>query len=198
MCVQINSMNNIHILKIALASAVLGLLCLNSGCQKSQTPSQAQVIKVVELGSKLNSATEAGLSYSEFRSSVLEFVGALDLAIEMWPKDLPASAKQQMLNSKEVWLFTKNFWEDKVDKEARFKNLKLKGLSGTRAELMVRRLPEKARTALSFSDGDYMGREKTEGGDAKHLSYDKIGDALRLASSDFVLARAAIAEYLSR
>ena len=181
--------------KIALLTISLGILCIASGCQKSLTPAQSQVIKVIEIGSKLNSATEAGLSYSEFRSSVLEFVGALDLAVEMWPQDFSQSAKQGLLDSKKIWLFTKDLWADKVD-SSQYKTLNIRGMSQKQAERAISELPEKARQTLLLSDGDYMRRKKEEGDkeiDAKHLSYGLIGTSLSLAGGDFVSARKEIA-----
>jgi hypothetical protein len=184
--------------KTAILSAALGFLCIASGCQRSLTPAQAQILKVVELGSKLNSATEAGLSYSEFRSSVLEYVGALDLAIEMWPHDLSPSVKQGLLDSKQVWLFTKDLWAEKID-SSRYPDLTIRGMPQQLAEEKISKLPEKAMKTLFLSNGDYLGRKKEDGGkeiDAKHLSFGRIGDALTLAGGDFVSARKEIASYL--
>jgi hypothetical protein len=182
--------------KLVLFAICLGSLFISLGCRKSPTPAQAQVLKVAELGSKLDSATEAGLNYSEFRSALLEFVGALDLAVEMWPQDLSQSTKQQLLDSKQVWLFTKNLWGDKVD-SARYPDLTIVGMSQSLGESLISTLPEKARKEITLSDGDWMQRAKGDNrAESKHLSYRKIGSALALASEDFVSARKQIAIYL--
>ena len=186
-----------QISRIAIFSTALGLLCIALGCQKSPTPAQIQIMKVLELGSKLNTATEVGLSYEEFKSSLLEYVGALDLAVEMWPKDLSLTAKQSLLDSKKVWLFTMLLWKDKVD-SSRYKNITVLGISQALAESRISELPEKARERLSLTNGDRLGRKKEDGDehyDAKHLSFESIGTTLDIAGKDFISARKEITAY---
>lgn len=174
---------------------VLALTAFTAGgCSKSPSPTQTQIHKVLEIGSRLNSATEAGLNYSEFRQSVLDYFGALNLALEMWPKEMSQDAKQNLIDAGAAWRFSLVLWAEEMRTD-KLTSLNVKGISAEMAESELKKLPDKFRGDFPLSDG-YRYEQSSNDGIPKHLSYTVTPRALGLASNAFKEARSELVAFL--
>lgn len=167
------------------------------GCSKSPSPTQTQIHKVLEIGSRLNSATEAGLNYSEFRQSVLDYFGALNLALEMWPKEMSQNSKQNLIDAGALWSFSLFLWNDENENKRKYPELYIRGLSAEVAEDPLKKLPERFRGDFPLSEGhSLVSRFGKVEGIPKHLSYAGTAKALGLASNTFKEARSELVAFL--
>jgi hypothetical protein len=182
------------ILKNKSIVIVVACLCLATGCQKSPSLAHAHILRTYELGSKLNAATDIGLSYSEFRNTLIDFVGAADVTLEMWPKDLSPNARQELIDAKQVWLFTEILWKDKIG-NAKYENLTILGMPDRLAQRLIDNIPERLRQDFSLSEGYYL-KDSSSGGTGKHLAYENIGVALGVGAKEFHKSRLVVLQYL--
>jgi hypothetical protein len=79
-----------------------------------------QMIKLLDSGSRVNSACADGVSLQNFRISHSEFSGAVALVVANWPQSISKDIKEELLKCAECWSFSLKVWGNKIEYEKTF------------------------------------------------------------------------------
>jgi hypothetical protein len=79
-----------------------------------------QIVKLLESGSRENSATTAGVSLQNFRILHADFNGAVELVVANWPKNISLELKKKLEDAAKCWSFSQEVWGDKIQYEKDF------------------------------------------------------------------------------
>lgn len=79
-----------------------------------------QIVKLLESGSRENSATTAGVSLQNFRILHADFNGAVELVVTNWPKSISLELKKKLEDAAKCWSFSQEVWGDKIQYEKDF------------------------------------------------------------------------------
>jgi hypothetical protein len=99
------------LLKLIKSVLVVTCLAVMSGCGPKTSPHQRQQLaKLLESGTRLNSAVKAGVSFKEFQNLFAEYNAAIELVNSNLPEALSAQAKENINESKSCWSFAEKAW----------------------------------------------------------------------------------------
>lgn len=142
---------------------------------------QDQLMKLIEAGSKLNSATDEGVNYTGYTSMLSDVRGSYSLAETMWPEGFDTNAKALMAEAVSVWNFEGKMWNKKIAREIWWYD--------SDAETALMQTPEDFRASITISNID----------GSKGINPDlEIGKGMAYAGEKFKEARAALLAALSK
>lgn len=143
----------------------------------------AQLTKLLESGSRLNSAVQDGLSLQSLGTLYPDFNGAVSLAVANWPQSIPKRTKAKIEDAAKSWSFAQKAWAFKI---------KCKSY-GEGFSTSIMPIPEPLKPLIKTSDGaDYTGKAIKI---APWLAYQT---ALTAGSAYFEASRTEILKELNR
>lgn len=105
------SIRAIRISTLVCAAAIL------TSCEKTPKPSpifKTQIIKILELGTKINANISQGVNYTNFNSALNDLSGAVELSMAMWPENFAVNSKSYLKEAVDAWKFSSDVWRDKI------------------------------------------------------------------------------------
>lgn len=182
-------MNFKFLLFCGMAFAPIVLL---SGCQEKKTEMakpeapklsavfQSQVMKLLEVGTKINSASSEGVSFASFNNMLEDVNGAFELCETMWPENFSTDAKTSFQQALAGWNFTRKLWGVKIsDAKYDFKH-------GARMhEIPYEDMPDDFKALVSTEDCEWTEDDKSD----KQVNYDQISLCMSYSSAKFEEAR---------
>ncbi len=136
---------------------------------------QSQVMKLLEVGTKLNSASSEGVAFASFNEMLEDVNGAFELCETMWPETFSTDAKNCFQRALEGWNFTRKLWAVKIS--GANNSMKLGALM---SEVPYEDMPDEFKNLVTWESG-VEGR--------RMINYDKISDCLSYSSALFEEAR---------
>jgi len=79
-----------------------------------------QLTKLLDSGSRLNSAVKDGVTLQNFRTLFTEFNGAVALATANWPQNVSTDPKANLEDAAKCWSFSQEVWSQKNEFEKVF------------------------------------------------------------------------------
>lgn len=148
---------------------------------------QSQVMKLLEVGTKLNSASSEGVSFASFNNMLEDVNGAFELCETMWPEGFSNDARSSFKKTLAGWNFTRKLWENKIS------NAKYDFVDGARLHnIPYEDMPEDFKELVPTEDVDWTEDDKTD----KHVRFDKLSLCLTYSSLNFEIARKSLLEAL--
>ncbi len=173
---------------------ILALIVSLSSCQekKPEAPKlsavfQSQIMKLLEVGTKMNSASSEGVSFSNLSDMLDDVNGAFELCETMWPEGFSTDARSSFEQALAGWNFTRKLWSVKISKA------KYDFVIGARLdEISYEAMPDDFKALVSTEDVEWTEDDKTD----KQVNFDNISLCLTYSSSKFQLARKSLLEAL--
>jgi hypothetical protein len=176
------------------------LIFILSGCSKFSADQKASIQVLIEEGRKLALATEAGLTRSEFKKSLISYKDAYELALVKWPKSVHAESKEDFTNALRLWMLADWMWNHEqelkeavrssLDPNPRLESWGIWGVSlEEHLQIVFQRLevPRKYQGMfLVEGSGSKKGKGKS------HIPFRSIGLILNEAAKSFKAARASV------
>jgi len=69
---------------------------------------------VIDEGSKINSMTDMGVNYVDYKNQLNEFSGCADLVLSMWPEEYNIEIKENLQGSLDGWKLAYRLWGLKI------------------------------------------------------------------------------------
>jgi hypothetical protein len=107
----VKKMKSPTLLKLIKSILIVTCLAVMSGCGPKASPLQRQQLaKLLESGSRLNSAVKASVTFKDFEKLYAEYASAIELVNSNWPESLSANTKKYMLKSGHYWNVAQKAW----------------------------------------------------------------------------------------
>lgn len=169
-------------MKYFLMMVTIGLI----GCgNKVDESFKAQLMQVIQTGTKLKASTSSGISFNDYQKATAEFHASLELALVMWPDGFCPEGKKELLDAKKCWEYGSKLWGWKFESKRIFGGedlgLATKGLEGDQQSKIesLDQYPKALRDAVVV----------TIDGNLSYVTWDKIPVVLTVASKLFEQSR---------
>ena len=104
-------------MKYFLMMVTIGLI----GCgNKVDESFKAQLMQVIQTGTKVNASTSSGTSIDDYQKATAEFYASLELALVMWPEGFCPEGKKELLDAKKCWEYGSKLWDWKFESKRIF------------------------------------------------------------------------------
>jgi len=202
-----------QIVAVILLSIVL-YSCGGKSNGKTDPLTQSQVMKTLEMGSKLVSMSKDGTHVSDFSKMLDDTKGSIELTLVMLPKNWDTKIRINLVEARDSWSFAKYFWDIANSPELLTYGFLYDGHCSTNENLpfnadyggKVGDSPVEARWMNMSKDfrraiplkftGSTISDKKEEY--AYHLTFKQIPDILAYSASAFESAREAILDELKK